>query len=538
LRRRRFVIENTGNVTINGVAPLDSGPTFNGVVGSNSLSAFSPLTASLAPGGSQNFTATYPLSQGDIDNIAAAADPLSAIDNIATATGTPENGSLAPVDPSTTETGAAPNPLIELVKSSTPPAIVAPGENISYSFELSNTGNVTIDVPTINDPLCAVPATLLTFTSGFVSGDSGATTGSLDVGETWVFECTYPITQADINNGIVQNTATGAGQDPSGQPVTDDDSVDTPLAQTSAWEVRKSTASVPMFEGDTLVYNFEVENLGNVDISSIPVTQVEVDAGVVDNEVEVIGTVPPTAPALPVIGDDVSTPIPPAPLLSIDKSASAPTVGLGNISTATDAGDTIVYSFEVENTGNVTIDSIVVVDPGPTFGGVPGTGVWSGLTCPLTTLLPTQSVVCTATYILTQADIDAAIAAGPNSVANTAEAQGQDPDGDAVISPSDEELTSIESDPEILILKDAGAPTIVDGLDPALTDPGDTIDFTITVENTGNALLSNVLVQDTLTSVTCPATATPSGAAFSNLGDASSTLEKKHHRLRKERRLP
>ena len=563
-----FVIENTGNVTINGVAPLDSGPTFNGVVGSNSLSAFSPLTASLAPGGSQSYTATYTLSQADIDNIAAAADPLGAIDNIATATGTPENGSLPPVDPSTSETGAAPNPIIELIKSSTPPAIVAPGEDITYSFELSNTGNVTIDVPTINDPLCAVPATLLTFTSGFVSGDTGATTGSLDVGETWIFECTYPITQADINNGIVQNTATGAGQDPSGQPVTDDDSVDTPLAQTSAWEVRKSTASVPMFEGDTLVYNFEVENLGNVDIlsvvvndakcaaapvlisgdvandlilsppetfvfqcTSIPVTQVEVDAGVVDNEVEVIGTVPPTAPALPVIGDDISTPIPPAPLLSIDKSASAPTVGLGNISTATDAGDTIVYSFAVENTGNVTIDSIVVVDPGPTFGGATGTGVWSGLTCPLTTLLPTQSVICTATYTLTQADIDAAIAAGPNSVANTAEAQGQDPDGDAVTSLPDEELTSIESDPEILILKDAGAPTIVDGLDPALTDPGDTtipgdtIDFTITVENTGNALLSNVLVQDTLTSVTCPATATPSGAAFSNLGDASSTLE-------------
>lgn len=571
-----FLVENTGNVTINGVAPVDSGPTFNGAPGTNSLSAFSPVSATLAPGASQMFTATYALSQADLDNIAAAADPTTAIDNSATANGAPENGTLPPVDPSDTETGAAPDPMVELIKTSVaPPAPVSAGDNITYTFELTNTGNVTISSPIVTDANCVMPGTVLNFASGYVSGDTGATPQALDVGETWIFSCTYPISQGDINAGSVQNVATGGGQDPGGNTVeddsdsdnpgddtgADDDPTNTPLGQVSSWTVVKSTTSAPMAVGDTLVYEFVVDNTGNVDISSvnvvdakcaaapvlisgdvgsdlvlsppeiwtfectsIGVTQGEVDDGMVDNEVDVSGSAPPGAPALPVAEDDESTPISPAPGLSIDKSSMPPTTGLGSISTATDAGDTISYSFEVVNTGNVTIDSLVVVDPGPTFAGNPGSGTWSGVSCPIITLLPMQTTTCTATYTLSQADIDFAIAAGPNSVANVAEAQGEDPDKGPVASSPDPDNTSIDAASDILILKTSGAPTVVGGTDPALTDPGDTIDFDISVENTGNTTLSNVLVTDNLTTITCPASATPSGAPFTNAGDATSVL--------------
>jgi len=212
-----FLIENTGNVTVNGVAPVDSGPTFNGAPSANALSAFAPPSANLAPGASQSYTATYTLTQADIDNIAAAADPLTAIDNSATASGTPANGTLPPVDPSTTETGAAPDPVVELVKTSTPPAMIVAGQNITYTFMLSNTGNVTISNPVVNDALCVMPGTVLSFASGYIAGDTGAIPQALDVGETWEFSCTYPITQADINAGTVANMATGGGQDPSGR---------------------------------------------------------------------------------------------------------------------------------------------------------------------------------------------------------------------------------------------------------------------------------------------------------------------------------
>jgi len=500
---------------------------------------------------------------------------LTAIDNSATANGTPENGSLPPVDPSTTETGAAPDPQVELTKSSVAPSPAIVGANIVYTFMLSNTGNVSISSPVVSDAICMMPGTVLNFASGFVSGDTGVTPQVLDVGETWIFSCTYAISQSDINAGTVQNTATGGGQDPAGETVeddsdsdnpgddtgADDDPTNTPLAQTSAWNVVKSTMSTPNMEGDTLTYQFVVDNTGNVDISSvsvvdakcaaapilingdvgsdlilsppeiwtfecvsIPVSQTEVDDGMVDNEVDVTGSAPPGAPPLPIAEDDTSTPITPAPALTIDKSSALPTTGLGSISSATDVGDTIVYSFVVENTGNVTVDSLVVVDPGPSFGGNVGTGTWSGVSCPATTLVPMQTTSCSATYTLSQADIDAAIAAGPNSVTNDSEAQGEDPDNAGVTSPVDSDMTSIESDAGVQILKTAAAPTVVNGSDPALTDPGDTIDFDITVENTGNTALSNVLISDSLTTVSCPATATPSGAPFTNAGDATSLL--------------
>jgi len=540
-----FIIQNTGNVTINNVVPVDSGPTFNGSAATNTLSAFNPVSADLAPGTSESFTAIYTLDQADIDNISAALDPLTAIDNSATATGDPENGTLPTIDPDTTETGALPNPSVNLVKSSVaPPPLITEGDDITYTFLLNNDGNVTIFNPVINDAGCSVPGTVLSFSSGFVpGGDTGATVGALDVGETWTFSCTYAVSQADINAGTVANTATGGGQDPSGGTVNDDAQEDTALAQTSSFTVVKSTASIPSVAGDTLLYEFVVDNTGNVDISSvnvidvkcsaapvlvggdvdgnlilspseiwmfecvsIPVTQTEVDNGAVDNEVDVTGVAPPTAPLLPVAEDDVSTPISPAPALSVEKSSVAPTTGLGSISSDTDAGDTIVYSFDVENTGNVTITSLSINDPGPTFGGNVGTGVFSGVSCPLSTLLPSQTTTCSATYTLSQGDIDAAIAAGPNSVENEAQAQGQDPDSGSVTSPTDEDTTSIESSPEVLILKTSGAPTVLNGIDSTLTDPGDTVDFEITVENTGNTTLSAVTIADLLAPVSCAAT--------------------------------
>lgn len=61
----------------------------------------------------------------------------------------------------------------------------------------------------------------------------------------------------------------------------------------------------------------------------------------------------------------------------------------------------MTYSYTVQNTGNVTLTNVIVTDtslPGLVFSGTP-----------IATMYPTETnnTKYTATYVLTQADVDA-----------------------------------------------------------------------------------------------------------------------------------
>ena len=201
------------------------------------------------------------------------------------------------------------------------------------------------------------------------------------------------------------------------------------------------------------------------------------DAGVVNNSATATGT-PPTGDAV-TAGDATSTPIAAAPALTLDKQAGAPT---GNT-----AGSTIAYTFLVTNEGNVTLNPVSVSDA--RVGTV---------TCPDTTLAPAASVTCTATYTLTQADVDA------GTVVNTATASGTPPAGDPVTA-TDTETSPIVANPGIDLVKSG----TVNG-----QHAGDTIDYTFAVTNTGNVTLAAVEVTDPKAgTVTCPDTTLAPGAS-------------------------
>ena len=108
---------------------------------------------------------------------------------------------------------------------------------------------------------------------------------------------------------------------------------------------------------------------------------------------------------------------------------------------------------------------------------------------PIADLAPGETVSCTGSYSITQSDIDA------GSVLNTATATGDCPDATAdCASDEDSHEEPIPASPAITILKSGTLDLGADGV----ANPGDVINYTFDVENTGNVTLSNVDVSDPL----------------------------------------
>ena len=104
------------------------------------------------------------------------------------------------------------------------------------------------------------------------------------------------------------------------------------------------------------------------------------------------------------------------------------------------------------------------------------------VSCPVTTLAPGASTTCTATYTLTQADVDA------GTVDNTATATGTPPTG-ADVTATDTTSTPIAPDPSI-------APGQAGRASRPGNAAGDTIDYTFVVTNTGNVTLDPISIDD------------------------------------------
>ena len=98
----------------------------------------------------------------------------------------------------------------------------------------------------------------------------------------------------------------------------------------------------------------------------------------------------------------------------------------------TQAGQSVSYRFLATNTGNVTVSGLTIVDTLTSPAGPALT-----IACPATTLLPGTATTCTATYRVTQADID------HGQVDNSAVADAVGPGGQPVTSaPSTAVVTS------------------------------------------------------------------------------------------------
>ncbi|MEO4005726.1 gliding motility-associated C-terminal domain-containing protein [Flavobacterium sp. CAU 1735] len=536
-----FTVTNTGNVTVNGLVINDA------LLGVTNL-AVTPAT--LAPGAIGTATATYTLTQSDINN--------GQISNTAIASGTSPQGNPVQDTSGTSTTNDTPtvttlpqNPAIALVKTAVfndtnADTFAQVGETITYTFTVTNTGNVTVNGLVINDALLGVT-------------NLAVTPATLAPGAIGTATATYVLTQSDINNGQISNTAIASGTSPQGNPVQDTSGTsttnDTPTVTTLPQNPAIALVKTAVFNdtnadtfaqvGETITYTFTVTSTGNVTVNGLVIndallgvtnlavtpatlapgaigtatatyvlTQSDINNGQISNTAIASGTSPQGNPVQDTSGTSTTndtptvTTLPQNPAIALVKTA---VFNDTNADTFAQVGETITYTFTVTNTGNVTVNGLVINDA---LLGVTNLAVTPA------TLAPGAIGTATATYVLTQSDIN------NGQISNTAIASGTSPQGNPV---QDTSGTSTTNDtPTVTILPQNPAIALVktavfnDTNADTFAQVGETITYTFTVTNTGNVTVNGLVINDALLGVTNLAV-TPATLAPGAIGTATVT---------------
>lgn len=95
--------------------------------------------------------------------------------------------------------GESGSPEIEIIK--TGPSVGYVGDEITYTFNVHNIGDVPLSSVNVNDDQCGL--------ASLISGDEN-NNGELDTDEIWIFTSTYTLSSTSPNPLI--NTATASGE--------------------------------------------------------------------------------------------------------------------------------------------------------------------------------------------------------------------------------------------------------------------------------------------------------------------------------------
>ena len=267
-----FVVTNTGNVSLSGVgvgdvqsAPagvLTSGPSCQGLV--SPAGPCSGATTSLVPGQVATFVGVYAISQADLDNgsvhdTATASGDGPGCSSVSCATSSA--GSSATVD-------VTQSPGLSVVKSSPTANYSAVGDTINYDFLVTNTGNVSLHAISVDDTESA-PATQANLTGPTCPVSSLAP----DDNETCT--ATYTVTQADLNNGSITDSATASGTPPGSQtPVTSGSSTFSVSALFAAVTLTKSASTLTPEAHTNDTFTLTASNAGPSSSGAVVVTDV------------------------------------------------------------------------------------------------------------------------------------------------------------------------------------------------------------------------------------------------------------------------
>ncbi len=466
-------MENLGNATLHGInlttsTPFDCDPKTDGN---------QQLPATLGPGEVVTCAAMLMITQEEID----AGDPIPIAWTFAVLGISSNGGRQMDIDQ---------QPSLTLSKSVAPSILIATGQ-VTYTFQIENTGNVTLTNVALVDPAIDLAAVDCDPADG-----AQGVPATLAVGSDAV-TCTVPyeVSQDQVNarQPIVNTARITSDQIDSAESI-----ATLTFVPVDGLSLVVSVAPGRVDTPGEVVFTFAIHNLGTANISNVAMEASLIDPAVVDcDPADGVQGLPSTLAA----GAEVTCTAPYA-IEQGDIDAGSPvtmtaqvtsTQGDSNESTATVTVDqrpelkldksvdpavihepgTVTYRFQIENTGNVTLTNLRLADPAFTMSELdcdPADGI-QGL--PSTLAVGSGPVICTIPFEFTQRHLD--LRQPFSSVARAS----SDQVGSNL---SSSEVTMAPMD--ALSLTTTVAPSTV-------VAPGN-VTVTFSVENQGTALVSGV----------------------------------------------
>ena len=481
-----IVVSNTGNQSLTGINVSDDLPDGSAAIPAGP-SNDTGIPAVLDVGESWNYSISYAVTQADIDAGTPVVNRVEVTSN--------ETGAAIEFD--TAQTDIVRSADMTVSKSVDLAQINSP-TTLSYIISVENTGNVTLNNLVFSDTLPDGSAATL---SG-PAADTG-NVNALDVGETWTYSSTYSALQSDIDaQADLINTVGFTSDETGATPVTTD--VVTAVTSEPSMSVEKTVDTASLNAPGVLTYQIVVNNTGNVSLSNVTpvdtlpdgttatllgpindvglagqldvgesweyttsyaVSQAEIDLGLTrTNTVDVSSTETGTSG----VSDNAQTTLVRTPGFIVTK-----TVDLASISEP----GVLNYEIRVDNNGNTSLSNIAVADTAPdgSVAAVSGPNADTGI---VGTIDVGESWLYLAQYTVTQANIDSGELLTNTVSVSTAEAGSQE----------DTAVTTVAQSASISLVKSA--------IESDFTAAGDEVNYTLTATNTGNVVLSDVVISD------------------------------------------
>ena len=266
-----FSIRNDGSSSLSNIRLTDS------------LLGFTDrkVADSIAIGGTKEYSAPETIT------VTAEQAKSGKIDNTATVKGTPPSGlSDVTATAKATVPTVTPAPKLTLEKTvdrkSLSSAESKVGTKLTYTFKVTNAGNVNIGNISIDDRLSGVSAIKM----DYPTGDDILAPGASATGTA-----TYSLPDSDIERQSVTNTAKAVGRNATtGASVESGEStVTTKLSKNPSIKIEKAAdptriAPIDAVAGKEISYSFKITNTGNVNLDDIAIEDSMRDLGTVPCE--------------------------------------------------------------------------------------------------------------------------------------------------------------------------------------------------------------------------------------------------------------